>query len=878
MDDVQAHLLRELETYTAFLKRRQELEQDYADQLRKLSLRAQQQAAGLDDDPSSRVPLSWRKAWVAVRAAVEDEGRAHRQSAEGLDRIVSGLSTLRDNRDRIRRRIKDDLRSTATEYSDYKAVVSRLRKTYERKVEELQHHEEAEALKEEVPPGGGGGAGGKSGNGDGSSWPPEHWTGGGGEEYKHTLPTPAYLRKRSDSAASSRGGGTSAGASDADSPPHSVISPSSTPVFVSGATSSSSDPKTGPYRDPPTGKQNVFEAIAKRDWSGEKHRVNSIVRAVGSLAKGTDPAAALGPSRGLRSRQYGGKLKREAEQADRDYRDGVFRLETLRLQKVRVQSSARESLREFVLELATTLKSVFEQRVGDEISTGHSLVAIGEHVKPEVEKVNAPHDTEQFYAATVNEQAATDPPVYYINAFVGECKSLLFGVGLQDYYAKHPTALVPLIVQRCIAYLDQHGLEYEGIYRVPGKLATIQQIVTRMEKDEETFQFGPTDDPPAVASVLKLYLRQLPTPLFPFPTADRKSFTTDYSSSPETTTATLMRRIRRLSPPQQATLKALCEHLARVAEREQTNKMGVSNLGLILSPVVFVEDDAASLESALHTTKDVVMEVLIRQHVQLFDGLPIEPPVPSRRPSGAIATLVQQQPGPPSSSSAGPSVPSSQSDLGMTAPSSPPTTLSSVANSPQPQQLPQMLPTSSAMRPAGSIDSVYSLYQRATAPGFFPSSSPDSSPDAPNTGFLPHPPQAHHRAHPSLSTSATQRGAYPAQRVTASPLAGPPAQPSYSAPALTPMSERSLELRESDYVVQLQAEEARQENGREQGNGREREKEEHPHVQAPPRESSMPPASPPPAHPQSPPLRHDLDTPSPPLTAAMGRRVPTPEQ
>jgi hypothetical protein len=43
---------------------------------------------------------------------------------------------------------------------------------------------------------------------------------------------------------------------------------------------------------------------------------------------------------------------------------------------MRVQSSARESLREFVLELASTLKNSFEERVADVISLGHSQVAV----------------------------------------------------------------------------------------------------------------------------------------------------------------------------------------------------------------------------------------------------------------------------------------------------------------------------------------------------------------------------------------------------------------------------------------------------------------------------------------------------------------------
>lgn len=223
--------------------------------------------------------------------------RDDRVRSESLVTTPSTLTGL-ELQDRIRRRIREDLRSTANEHGEYKTVVQRLRKTYERKVEELQHHEEAETGKEQDPS-----LAGKGGK-DEQGWPPEHWL-------SHENGPVTSGRNRSDSAASSKAGGT---ASDIDSPPSSAVSPSLSPVIVSGATSSSSTAPSA-YRDPPTGKQNVFEAIAKRDWSGEKHRVNSIVRAVGNLAKGADPATALGPSRTVRNKHYGSKLKREAEQA-----------------------------------------------------------------------------------------------------------------------------------------------------------------------------------------------------------------------------------------------------------------------------------------------------------------------------------------------------------------------------------------------------------------------------------------------------------------------------------------------------------------------------------------------------------------------------------
>lgn len=220
--------------------------------------------------------------------------------------------------DRIRRRIKEDLRSTATEHGDYRNVVQRLRKAYERKVEELQHHEEAEAARTE-PDGASAAAGGTPAGGrtpvlpasqasgagtEKTAWPPEHW---------NIVDSPN--RRRSNSAASSRAGtgtgGAGSSASDVESPPTNATSPTLSPVFVSGATSSSAVPPSA-FRDPPTAKSSVFEAIAKRDWSNDKQRVNSIVRAVGSLAKGADTS---GAPKSARSRQYGSRLKRDAEQA-----------------------------------------------------------------------------------------------------------------------------------------------------------------------------------------------------------------------------------------------------------------------------------------------------------------------------------------------------------------------------------------------------------------------------------------------------------------------------------------------------------------------------------------------------------------------------------
>ncbi|GAA5845939.1 hypothetical protein JCM3766R1_000866 [Sporobolomyces carnicolor] len=774
MDDHQVALIRELDGYLLFLKRRQELELDYVDGLRKLSPQSSQTP---DPEPElhAQIPTTWRQSWIEVRASLEDEAQSHRMAAEGLDRLIQKLTHLRDDRERIRRRIREDSRTTATEYAEYKQVVSRLRKSYERKVEELSNHEEAEHLKElheREKESSSGGAKSPAATSDPGGWPPEHWSSSTSDTGGHFLP--AKTRNRSESSASSAKGGPS-DSLDADhatgSHQHSAYgSPPHNSVFVSGATSSSGSAPSA-YRDPPTAKQNVFEAIAKRDWSNEKHRVNSIVRAVGSLAKGNDPATALNPNKGARSRQYGGKLKREAEEADRQYRASIFQLETLRLQKQRVQASARESLREFVTELALSVKSALDQRVADQLSIGYAGVAIADHIRPAVDRIEPYRDVENYFLA-VRDEAPPDQPVYYNNAFIGECRSLLFGVGLQDYCANHPGLLVPIIVQRCIVKVEESGLDFEGIYRVPGKLATIQQFVHQMEKEEETFRFGENDDVSAVAGVLKLYLRQLPIALFPFSTSDRKNFASEYAATPDTAVAALIRRIRRLSPPQQATLKVLCQHLSRVVEHEPVNKMSASNLGLIFSTVVFGEDEGATLET-LQNSKDSTMELLIRHHEYLFEGLPIEQPplVRSRHPSGNLEQAVR-----PTSSHLQ-SAPSTVSPASSPAPSS-------TIRSPNPTSPPPGPPN-----PRRSVESVYALYQHASsgllasdhapaaqAPSSHSHSPALANPNTNRTSAIPFHPATVPRMHPHPGSSPlrSSSGSSEPSHYAASATQGPP--------------------------------------------------------------------------------------------------------
>lgn len=153
-------------------------------------------------------------------------------------------------------------------------------------------------------------------------------------------------------------------------------------------------------------------------------------------------------------------------------------------------------------------------------------------------------------------------------------------------------------MQRAILEIESRGIETEGIYRVPGKLGLIQQVVQQIEQDEITFEFSAEKhDVHTVAGVLKLYLRQLPEPLLPIPFGEREQISSAVPAPEELEDPTrseayrmLERKLRKIGPAHQATAKMLVAHFERILSKQDKNKMNIQALTLCLNPVIFPEE------------------------------------------------------------------------------------------------------------------------------------------------------------------------------------------------------------------------------------------------------------------------------------------------
>lgn len=607
-------LLHEADSYVSFFKKRCDIEDEYQHHLFRLAARQHETDRKLaaEHPAGLLIPESARIAWQEMSANLQQEAQLRKNWVKRIrEDVIEPLERFRSMKERTLNRIREELRSSISEHKEYLATVQRLKKNYDRKCEEVaQMHAMAEAaeirdrLIEEQR-----------------------------QDWEHVQPRSGPSPTLEVPASSSM------------SPPGprrsiDLASPSRPPVIISGATSSAlRDTATPPPANPLQAKgTDVLQAL--------RSNTNNLIQRLNSRKEiKTNPSfptsnpneeVSLRPS-ALR----GAKVRREAEDADRDYRKGIFHLETLRLRKELVIRGARRATEDMVYETAGEAKESFAYYIDETRIAAVSRISICDHAQHLVTKINPENDARIFCESEPEEYH--EPKVLYENAFTGPCQSLLFGVAINDYCASNPgRGWVPQLVKMCIEEIEKRGMRMEGIYRISGKLQSVTQLVHEIEKDEDSFKFDPDrHDIYTIAGVLKLYLRQLPQPLFPFPLAERVSFTNQLEEQRAEKFKMLAKRIRKLPPAHQATLKLVCEHLDRVASYSQDNKMTPSNLGLVFAPVVFL-DEGGSQQLPAQAWKDSVMEVLIENHQELFQGLPTAEQVSLERSRSQRGSMVSR--------------------------------------------------------------------------------------------------------------------------------------------------------------------------------------------------------------------------------------------
>ncbi|XP_022180815.1 GTPase-activating protein CdGAPr isoform X2 [Myzus persicae] len=211
----------------------------------------------------------------------------------------------------------------------------------------------------------------------------------------------------------------------------------------------------------------------------------------------------------------------------------------------------------------------------------------------------------------------------------GILKERVFGCDLGEHLLNSGRDL-PDVLTSCAEFIEKFGI-VDGIYRLSGVTSNIQRLRSIFDEDRVPALWEDESirqDIHSVASLLKLYFRELPNPLCTYQLYD--SFVNAVQSIPEKTTEVrlqLMREtVQKLPPPHFRTLEYLMKHLSRVAALGEQTGMTARNVAIVWAPNLLRSKqlENGSGVAALHGVgiQAVVTEFLIRYTDYIFSPIP----------------------------------------------------------------------------------------------------------------------------------------------------------------------------------------------------------------------------------------------------------------
>ncbi|XP_044765618.1 ralA-binding protein 1-like [Coccinella septempunctata] len=208
----------------------------------------------------------------------------------------------------------------------------------------------------------------------------------------------------------------------------------------------------------------------------------------------------------------------------------------------------------------------------------------------------------------------------------------IFGVSLELSVERskcHDGLDIPLPVRQCIDYLEVAGMSFEGIYKVSGTKSKVVQIRKMFNNRENVNLFD--YDVPTTTSLLKMFLRDLPDPLFTNDLLIRFEEAGAILSS-ATREKHLRILIDNLPPLNKLLLSWLLIHLDNISLNERINKMSRTNLGASLNHTFHVS--SRLLTALIQHSRALFPELILTRYV---------PPLSAGSPLPSTAEDIQKE-------------------------------------------------------------------------------------------------------------------------------------------------------------------------------------------------------------------------------------------
>ncbi|XP_056102396.1 SLIT-ROBO Rho GTPase-activating protein 3 isoform X3 [Rhinichthys klamathensis goyatoka] len=204
---------------------------------------------------------------------------------------------------------------------------------------------------------------------------------------------------------------------------------------------------------------------------------------------------------------------------------------------------------------------------------------------------------------------------YNHKLFSGDMLSFIQSTGQQ----------IPLVVESCIRFINLHGLHHEGIFRVPGSQTEVNHIRDAFERGEDPLTDSESDID-SVAGVLKLYFRGLEKPLFPEESFSRLMECVQMENMTEKVVQ-IKTIVSTFPRPVIIVMRYLFAFLHHVSQYSDENMMQPYNLAVCFGPSLLRGVEMGGDEVTLAPQINDLVKTMILHHENIYPG-PSELPGP----------------------------------------------------------------------------------------------------------------------------------------------------------------------------------------------------------------------------------------------------------
>ncbi|KAM9783670.1 rho GTPase-activating protein 12 [Syngnathus typhle] len=225
-------------------------------------------------------------------------------------------------------------------------------------------------------------------------------------------------------------------------------------------------------------------------------------------------------------------------------------------------------------------------------------------------------DTEQTRVRTKLRRFLQRRPTLQSVKEKGYIRDNVFGCHL-DTLCHRENTTIPKFVEKCIRAVERRGLDVDGIYRVSGNLAVIQKLRHKVDHEEHLdVEDGHWEDIHVLTGALKLFLRELPEPLFPFSFFDKFIAAIqdkDYSQR----VSYIKDLVRSLPLPNHDTMELLFRHLRRVVDHKDANRMSVQSMAIVFGPTLLRPQTESNMTVHMIFQSQIV-ELMLNEFDNIF--------------------------------------------------------------------------------------------------------------------------------------------------------------------------------------------------------------------------------------------------------------------